>query len=232
MPPQKRLLRRKPGIHFRRRPLHLAVAQTPADMLLDDIGETSAFLMVLGGCVRPAFNRLGHMLGAHRQMEPVQHVPGRTDARDLAEGPRSFGPIAQDGDRGNWRCPKVEGCAIPARRSLVVLVVASVAIPWLLYPLATGTPRADALAPAALWASFWPVLLGAVLVAMLYRLRNCILLAPEDNALPAGSDLARAAALLGETIERLEGELRQWPLASLCLLVVAILLCVTMLVAR
>ena len=113
-----------------------------------------------------------------------------------------------------------------------VLVVASVAIPWLLYPLATGAPRSDALAPAALWASFWPVLLGAVLVAMLYRLRNRIPLAPEDNALPAGSDLARAAALWGETIERLEGELRQWPVASLCLLVVVILLCATMLVSR
>ncbi len=130
--------------------------------------------------------------------------------------------------------PKPGTKAVPSRLAgpWFVLVVASVAIPWLLYPLATGAPRSDALASAALWASFWPVLLGAVLFAMLYRLRNRIPLAPEDNALPAGSDLARAAALWGETIERLEGELRQWPVASLCLLVVAILLCATMLVAR
>ena len=32
-------------------------------------------------------------------MEPVQHVMGRTDARRLAQGTRSVGAVAQDGDR-------------------------------------------------------------------------------------------------------------------------------------
>jgi hypothetical protein len=43
------------------------------------------------------------MLDAHGEMEPVQHVAGRADARRLAEGARPLGAVAQDGDRRSWR---------------------------------------------------------------------------------------------------------------------------------
>jgi hypothetical protein len=114
----------------------------------------------------------------------------------------------------------------------LVLAAASVVIPWLLYPLATGGPRSEVLAPAALWGSTWPVLLGALLAALLYMVRDPVSYASEDQASPGGSDLVRAAGRWSETLERLESELRQWPAASLGLVVVVILLCVTMLVVR
>jgi len=78
-------------------PLDLAVPQTPADVL-HGIGETGAFLAVFIRNVRPAFDHLRDMLNAHRKMEPVEHVTGRTEARRLAQRPRPVGTVAQNGD--------------------------------------------------------------------------------------------------------------------------------------
>lgn len=46
------------------------------------------------------------MLNAHCEMEPVEHMTGRTEARRLAKRPRTVGPIAQDRDLGTWRRAK------------------------------------------------------------------------------------------------------------------------------
>ncbi len=57
-----------------------------------------------------------------------------------------------------------KGTAPPAGLMLpwLVTAIAAVAVPWLLYP------TADALAPAVLWDSAWPVLLGTVLAVALH----------------------------------------------------------------
>ena len=39
------------------------------------------------------------MLNPHREMKPVQHMVSRTKTRRLSKGSRTFGAIAQDGDR-------------------------------------------------------------------------------------------------------------------------------------
>jgi hypothetical protein len=130
------------------------------------------------------------------------------------------GPVAQDSNvapvwfAGTW----------------LALAAASVAVPWILCPLATGAPRTQALTLAASWASFWPVLLGALLAALLYWQRDLI---PQLRYSYTGSiGVARATARFSEAIERVEGELRKWPVASLSLLLVGVLLGLTMLVAR
>ena len=71
-------------------------------MLLDDIEEACAFVAVFGGGIRPAFGGSGNVLNAHGQVKPIQHVMGRTEARRLAETPRSFA-IAQNRHRRRRR---------------------------------------------------------------------------------------------------------------------------------
>jgi hypothetical protein len=39
------------------------------------------------------------VVDAHGEVEPVEHVAGRADARRLAEGAWPVGAVAQDGDR-------------------------------------------------------------------------------------------------------------------------------------
>jgi multicomponent Na+:H+ antiporter subunit A len=112
----------------------------------------------------------------------------------------------------------------------LALAAASVAIPWILYPLASGTPRISSLTPAALWASFWPVLLGAVSAALIRWWRDRVPQVPYRYT--GGTRVVHATARCSEAIERLEGELRRWPVASLSLLVVGLLLGVAMMVAR
>jgi formate hydrogenlyase subunit 3/multisubunit Na+/H+ antiporter MnhD subunit len=125
-----------------------------------------------------------------------------------------------------------DSSAVPVRvaGTWLALAAASVAIPWILYPLATGSPRISALAPAALWASFWPVLLGTLLAGLIYWWRDRI---PQVPYRYAGSTrIVHATARCSQAIEGLEGEFRRWPVASLSLLVAGVLLGVAMMVAR
>jgi formate hydrogenlyase subunit 3/multisubunit Na+/H+ antiporter MnhD subunit len=123
--------------------------------------------------------------------------------------------------------------AKPARLSApwLILALASVVLPWALYPLAGGR-WAEALALAALWASLWPVLVGVALAIALSRLRANLPPVPEGDILAAADALLRPAARWREAIERAEGVLREWPAASLSLLAVALLLGATALFTR
>jgi len=76
-------------------------------VFLDDVGEAGAFLVLLGGGVRPAFDGLGDVLDVHPQVEPVQHVVGGTDARRLARAPWSLGAVAENGHRPRPGGPEV-----------------------------------------------------------------------------------------------------------------------------
>src|SRR4051794_21739503 len=48
----------------------------------------------------------GDMLDAHRQVEPVQHMAGRTNARRLSQRPRPVSAIAEDGELSARCCTK------------------------------------------------------------------------------------------------------------------------------
>lgn len=114
----------------------------------------------------------------------------------------------------------------------LVLAVASVAIPWILYPLATGAARASAVAPASLWASFWPVLLGMLLATLLYSRRDRVPQTADEEMAEPANGLMHAALRCSDVIAGGEREFRRWPVASLSLLVTAVLLGTAMLVAR
>ncbi len=121
----------------------------------------------------------------------------------------------------------------PAAAKLVApwlaMAVASIAVPWIMYPLGGFGSLFDALAPAALWKVLWPVLLGGVLAVGLWRWGHRLPRIPEGDVVVASEAVARAAAAGGALLERGDSLLRQWAVASLALLVVALLLVAAML---
>jgi formate hydrogenlyase subunit 3/multisubunit Na+/H+ antiporter MnhD subunit len=108
----------------------------------------------------------------------------------------------------------------------LAMALASVAVPWALYP----TP--EALAGKALWAALWPVLLGALLAAGLWRWGERLPRPPAGDIVVAGERAARAAAGWSEAIERADSWLRRWPVAGLSLLTATIVLAAAMLAWR
>jgi formate hydrogenlyase subunit 3/multisubunit Na+/H+ antiporter MnhD subunit len=111
------------------------------------------------------------------------------------------------------------GLALP----WLATTLASVLVPWLLYP-AAGGHLADALTPAALWEALWPVLIGAALALGLWRWGNRLPHLPEGDIVVTGEAAFRASYALGVMLERADRQLRQWPAAGLALLAIAIVL--------
>lgn len=121
--------------------------------------------------------------------------------------------------------------AVPSRLvfSWLATAVASVAVPWALYlTIARGT-LADVFAPQALWAAIWPVLIGGVLALGLWRWGASLPHIPEgDVAVLVKQRAAGLARASSEACERADGLLRQWPVAGVWLLALAVLLGVAM----
>ena len=67
--------------------------------VFNTVGEVSAYLTVLGHCIRPAFDALGDVLDAHGEVEPIQNMADWPLARRLAQGARACGTVAQDRHR-------------------------------------------------------------------------------------------------------------------------------------
>jgi len=106
----------------------------------------------------------------------------------------------------------------------LALVVAAVAVPWTLFPAAGSGSSSQALLPGPLWAGLWPVLIGAGLAAALWRWGDRLPRVPSGDIVTAGEGAARALASWGEAIERADAYLRQWPMASLSLVTLVIIL--------
>ena len=111
----------------------------------------------------------------------------------------------------------------------LVMACAAVAVPWALYPMAESGTSLEALAPGILWASLWPVLLGTLLAVGLWGRRDRLPSVPVGDVVVAGERAMQAAASWGPAIDRTDGYLRQWPVASLALVALAIILGAAML---
>ena len=114
-------------------------------------------------------------------------------------------------------------------RAWLIMAFAAVAVLWALYPTAESGRVLEALAPGTLWAALWPVLLGGVLAVGLWRWGHRLPRVPGGDVVVVGEAAMRATATWGEAIERADGCLRQWPVASLALLLLVIILGATML---
>jgi formate hydrogenlyase subunit 3/multisubunit Na+/H+ antiporter MnhD subunit len=110
---------------------------------------------------------------------------------------------------------------------------AAVAVPWTLYLTVMGGTVAEALAPTPLWSAAWPVLLGGVLAIGLWRWGGNLPEVPEgDVVVLVAEDAKGLARATGAMLERMDGALRQWPVAGVSLLAVAVVLAALMLTGR
>jgi len=111
----------------------------------------------------------------------------------------------------------------------LVLAFAAVAVPWIVYPTIESGSLLAAVAPATLWTALWPVLIGGVLAVGLWRWVDHLPRLPMGDVVVTGETAVGASISWGKALERADGFLRQWPVASLSLLTVAIVLGVAML---
>jgi formate hydrogenlyase subunit 3/multisubunit Na+/H+ antiporter MnhD subunit len=116
--------------------------------------------------------------------------------------------------------------------SWIAIAAASIAVPWVLYPFALGASLRDALAPATLWGALWPLLVGAVLAVALQQRALKLPRVPEGDVLAVAERAAPALRNLAAASERIDGWLRQWPVAGVFLLVLTIALAATLLAGR
>jgi formate hydrogenlyase subunit 3/multisubunit Na+/H+ antiporter MnhD subunit len=108
-------------------------------------------------------------------------------------------------------------------RPWLMLALASVLVPWLMYP-AMGGNVADSLTVAAILEALWPVLLGAVLASGIWLSGTRLPFIPTGDIIVGQEAAFRASFTLGALFERLESCLRQWPVAGLSLLMIALML--------
>jgi formate hydrogenlyase subunit 3/multisubunit Na+/H+ antiporter MnhD subunit len=104
---------------------------------------------------------------------------------------------------------------------------------WQAYLVIPHDARSDPLSLDALVKTLWPILAGGVLAIVLGRWRNRLARTLFGKGLVPIVGLVRRTSLtLAGMIERVDGLLRQWPVAGLSLLVLAILFGAAMLEAR
>ncbi|MFO1026287.1 MAG: complex I subunit 5 family protein [Acetobacteraceae bacterium] len=119
------------------------------------------------------------------------------------------------------------GRAVPIalRGPWLLTALASVLVPWVLYPAVLGGSLPYALSPAALLGAIWPVLAGAAAGVALQRwCRRMIPVREGDLIIPASIGAGKVVLAIGAAIGRVDTVLRQWPVAVTSLLVVALAL--------
>ncbi|WP_431275302.1 hypothetical protein ACQ858_02680 [Variovorax ureilyticus] len=104
----------------------------------------------------------------------------------------------------------------------IVMALASLVIPWLLYLDFPIEALPKALAPAALWDALWPVLVGAVLAFVLDRLRGLPRVPAGDVGIALGG-LKGLTLSGGAALEHTDTFLRRWPVACVVMLAVTLL---------
>jgi formate hydrogenlyase subunit 3/multisubunit Na+/H+ antiporter MnhD subunit len=102
--------------------------------------------------------------------------------------------------------------------------VVSLVVPWTLYLTVPSGTLPDPLSPAVLWKALWPVLLGAVIAIAMWRWGRWLPRIPKGDIIVALDGGMRMAVTWGKAPERTDGVLRQWPAASVSLLILTIAL--------
>jgi formate hydrogenlyase subunit 3/multisubunit Na+/H+ antiporter MnhD subunit len=107
---------------------------------------------------------------------------------------------------------------------VLAVAIASLVIPWWLYPALSGDALASAWEIGSLWKLVWPMLLGAAVFALARRFEGLAGRVPEGDILVLAERQAPRFARLPAAIERLDASLRRWPAAGLVLIGFVILL--------
>jgi multicomponent Na+:H+ antiporter subunit A len=102
--------------------------------------------------------------------------------------------------------------------------IVSLVVPWTLYLTVPSGTLPDPLSPAVLWKALWPVLVGAVLAIALWRWGRSLPRIPKGDIIVALDGGMRMAVTWGKALERTDSVLRQWPTATVSLLILTVAL--------
>jgi formate hydrogenlyase subunit 3/multisubunit Na+/H+ antiporter MnhD subunit len=124
--------------------------------------------------------------------------------------------------------------AAPAGLLLPWLTVAfaAVVVPWTLYPEIANARWQEAFALKEVWATLWPVFIGAFLSLALLRWGDRLPRVPQGDMLVAEERAVRRAFWLGAAMSQIDWHLRHWRVASMLFFALAILLAGIMLVGH
>jgi formate hydrogenlyase subunit 3/multisubunit Na+/H+ antiporter MnhD subunit len=168
-------------------------------------------------------------------------ITGGQLAKWVAKGPLgdgAFGALAQLSAVGSTvlmlhflHCLHASTVHDPIQRPSAKLVaawltvaLASVALPWILLPAIAGASWSEALSTEELWSASWPILTGGVLAAVLWPWRTYLPRIPEGDVLAVGERCAPAVRSMGATLEGVESALSQWTNASMCVVLLVVLM--------
>ena len=114
------------------------------------------------------------------------------------------------------------GAPVSVVRLWPAVAVGAIVVPWLLYP-AVGNLQ-DSVSVPKLWDGLWPLMIGAALALGLRRWWAGLPRIPEGDMVVWVEAGFTASFALSAFFENLDARLRQWPVASLSLLAIALLL--------
>jgi formate hydrogenlyase subunit 3/multisubunit Na+/H+ antiporter MnhD subunit len=100
----------------------------------------------------------------------------------------------------------------------------SLVVPWTLYLTVPRGTLPDPLSAAVLWKALWPVLLGGALAMALWRWWRSMPQIPKGDIIVALDGGVRAAVTWGKALQRTDSVLRQWPAATVSLLILTVAL--------
>ncbi len=108
---------------------------------------------------------------------------------------------------------------------------AAVALPWALFLTVANGSLHEVLAPTSFWKASWPIALGTALALALRRFEHRLPRVPVGDWVVAAEHATHAFKGWGEAMERADGRLRQWSVAGVSFLTVALILGALMLVS-
>ncbi len=100
----------------------------------------------------------------------------------------------------------------------------SLVVPWTLYLTVPRGTLPDPLSAAVLWKALWPVLLGGALAMALWRWWRSMPQIPKGDIIVALDGGVRIAVTWGKAMQRTDSVLRQWPTATVSLLILTVAL--------
>jgi len=106
----------------------------------------------------------------------------------------------------------------------LLMFIAAIAVPWMLFPVTGIGIWSYAFQPGILWAASWPILIGIVPMLVLWRWRRHLPQVPEGDLIVMGERAMVKVITWGYGLEKAEGLLRRWPVATLMLLALALFL--------